>query len=143
MKTYRLDRRFALPAVGISLIIAGLAAALAFVLSSVAALAWIFGVGAVLALLNGLRTIAFPPTVVRLDPASLRVGGQLTVRPVDIPWLDIEDVTVEGTRLLIDRGDGQVLVFPLAYVGARSGELLREIYDGLNSANGYRRFDPS
>ncbi|MGA8986788.1 hypothetical protein [Aeromicrobium sp.] len=141
MKTYRLDRRFVLPAVGISLIVAGLAAALAFVLSSVGPLAWIFGGLTVLALLVGLRTIAFPPAVVRLDATGLRIGGQLTVRPVRVPWLEIQDVTVESMRLLIDRGDGQVLAFPLAYVGSLAGEMLREIYDGLNTANGYRRFD--
>ena len=37
----------------------------------------------------------------------------------------------------------QILSFPLAYVGVRRDELVRDIYDRLNTANGYTRFDPS
>ncbi len=46
-------------------------------------------------------------------------------------------------RLFVDRGSDAVLAFPLAYVGGRATELLRDIYDRLNAANGYRRFTPS
>ena len=45
--------------------------------------------------------------------------------------------------MFVDRGNGEVLGVPLAYVGGRATELLRDIYDRLNAANGYRRFDPS
>jgi hypothetical protein len=143
LMNYRLDRRFALPAVGVNMILAGVAVALAFVLSSVAALAWVFGVLGVAALLNALRVYAAPPVVARTDPAELRIGGPLTVKPVHVPWLDVEDVTTDGSRLYVDRGNDEVLSFPLAYVGRRRTELLRDIYDRLNAANGYRRFNPS
>jgi hypothetical protein len=66
----------------------------------------------------------------------------LTVRPVHISWLDVEDVSTDGGRLLVDRGRGEVLAFPLAYVGGRADELLRDVYDRLNTAHGYQRFDP-
>jgi hypothetical protein len=143
LTNYRLDRRFVLPAIGINLILAGVAAALAFFLSPVTALAWVFGLLAVAALLNAVRMQALPPVVARTDPAGLRVGGRLTVRPVYVSWLDVEDVTTGGGRLLVDRGNDEVLGFPLAYVGGRANELLRDIYDRLNAANGYRRFNPS
>ena len=143
LTNYRLDRRFVLPTVGINVILAGVAAALAFFLSSVTALAWVFGLLAIAALFNAARVYAFPPVVARTDPGGLRVGGTLTVRRVHVPWLGVEDVTTDGGRLFVDRGDGEVVAFPLAYVGGRANELLRDIYDRLNTANGYRRFNPS
>ena len=143
LTNYRLDRRFVLLAVGTNVMAAGVAVALGFFLSSVTALAWIFGVLTVAALLNAVRVFAFPPVVARTDPGGLRVGGQLTVKPIRVPWLDIEDVTTEGGRLFVDRGNDEVLAFPLVYVGRRAPQLLRDIYDRLNAANGYRRFNPS
>ena len=143
LTNYRLDRRFVLLSVGINVMVGGVAAALAFFLSSVTALAWIFGILAVAALLNAVRVYALPPVVARTDAGGLRVGGPLTVKPVDVAWLDVEDVTTDGGRLFVDRGNDQVLAFPLAYVGGRAAELLRDIYDRLNAANGYRRFNPS
>jgi hypothetical protein len=143
LTNYRLDRRFVLLAVGINVMVAGVAAALAFFLSSVAALAWVFGILTIAALLNALRVYALPPVVARTDPGGLRVGGPLTVKPFRVPWLDVEDVTTDGSRLFFDRGNDEVIALPLAYVGSRATELLRDIYDRLNTANGYRRFNPS
>ena len=143
LTNYRLDRRFVLLSVGINVVVAGVAAALAFFLSGVDTLAWVFGILAVLALLNALRVYAWPPVVARTDPGGLRVGGPLTVQPVSVLWLDVEDVSTDGGRLFIDRGNDEVLAFPLAYVGSRATELVRDIYDRLNAANGYRRFNPS
>ena len=143
LTNYRLDRRFVLHAVGINVMVAGVAAALAFFLSSVAVLAWIFGVLAVVALLNTVRIYALPPVVARTDPGGLQIGGPLSRRPARVPWLDVEDVTTDGGRLFVDRGDDEAIGFPLAYVGARATELMRDIYDRLNAANGYRRFNPS
>jgi hypothetical protein len=97
----------------------------------------------VLALLNAVRVYGWPPVVARTDPGGLRIGGPLTVKPVRVPWLEVEDVRIDGGRVLIDRGGDQVLAFPLAYAGQRATELLRDLYDRLNTANGYRRFDPS
>lgn len=143
LTNYRLDRRFVLLAVGINVMFAGVAAALAFFLSSVAALAWVFGILSVAALLNALRVYAFPPVVARTDPGGLRVGGPLTVKPIRVPWLEVEDVTTGEGRLFVDRGNDEVIAFPLAYVGGRATELLRDLYERLNTANGYRRFNPS
>ena len=143
LTNYRLDRRFVLLAVGINVMFAGVAAALAFFLSSVAALAWVFGILSVAALLNALRVYAFPPVVARTDPGGLRVGGPLTVKPIRVPWLEVEDVTTGDGRLFVDRGNDEVIAFPLAYVGGRATELLRDLYERLNTANGYRRFNPS
>ncbi len=143
LTNYRLDRRFVLLAVGTNVMVAGVSAALALFLSSVAALAWIFGLLAVAAVANAVRVFAFPPVVARTDPGGLRLGGPLTVKPIHVPWLDIEDVTIDSARLFVDRGGDAVVAFPLAYVGSRATELLRDIYDRLNTANGYRRFTPS
>jgi hypothetical protein len=143
LTNYRLDRRFVLLAVGINVMVAGVAAALAFFLASVEALAWVFGILAIAALLNAVRVYALPPVVVRTDPGVLRVGGPLTVKPIRVPWLEVEDVTTDGGRLFVDRGNSEVIAFPLAYVGGRSTDLLRDLYDRLNTANGYRRFNPS
>jgi hypothetical protein len=143
LTTYRLDRRFVLPAVGLNLIIAGVTTALALTLSSVEVLGWVFGGLGLVAVLNALRILGVPPVVVRADAAELRIGGPMTVRPVHVAWSAVEDVSVDGGRLLVDRGNGEVLAFPLAYVGGRGTELLRDLYDRLNTANGYRRFDPT
>lgn len=143
LTNYRLDRRFVLLSVGTNVMAAGVAAALGFFLSSVAPLAWLFGILAVAALLNAVRVFAVPPVVARTDPGGLRLGGPLTVKPIHLPWLDVEDVTMADGRLFVDRGNDELLAFPLAFVGGRATELMRDVYDRLNAANGYRRFNPS
>ncbi len=143
LTTYRLDRRFVLPAVGLNVILAGLTAALAFFLSAVGAVAWVFGVLAFLALVNAVRLLALPSVAVRTEPGGLRIGGRLMANPAQIAWRDVEDVSVDARHIYIDAGVNGTLVLPLAHVGKRAPELARDIYDRLNIANGYRRFDPS
>ena len=143
VKSYRLDRRFALPAIGVTMIAAGVAAALAFLLSSVTALAWVFGIFTVVALLNAVRLVALRPVVVRTDPTTIRVGGRLSARPVELVWSNIEGVEADATRLYLERGTDDTLSIPLSFVGERRAELVRDVYDRLNSANGYIRFEPS
>lgn len=143
LTNYRLDRKFVLLSVGSNVMAAGVAAALGFFLSSVAALAWVFGILTVAALLNAVRVLAFPPVVARTDPGSLRLGGPLTVKPIHVPWIDVEDITTADGRLFVDRGNDELIAFPLVFVGGRATELLRDTYDRLNTANGYRRFNPS
>lgn len=134
---YRLDRRFVLPAVGLHVLVAGVLAALAFVL-------WApLGILAGLLLLNALRVLALPPYVALTDAAGARLGGPMTVKRVRVEWSEVEDVSVEGSRLFFDRGDSRLLVFPLAYVGTRAGQLAGDVRERLNSANGYRRYDPT
>lgn len=136
MTAYRLDRRFVLPAIGVQVIVAGIAAVLAFLVW------WPFGVVAALVLFNAVRMLALPPGVARADESGIRLGGLLTVKPVRVEWSEVESVSVDGARLFFDRGDDRTLVFPLAYVGDRMNELVRDVHDRLNLANGYRRFDP-
>lgn len=136
MTAYRLDRRFVLPAIGVHIIAAGIAAALAYLVW------WPFGVLAALLLLNALRVWAFPPGVARADELGIRLGGPMTVKHVRLVWTDVESVSVDGPRLFIDRGDDGTLVFPLAYVGDRAEEFVRDVHTRLNKANGYQRFDP-
>lgn len=136
MTGYRLDRRFVLPAIGLQMIAAGIASVVAFILW------WPFGVLAVLLLLNAARMLAWPPGVARADEAGIRLGGPLTVKHVRIEWSEVESVKVDGHRMLIECGGDRTVVFPLAYVGDRANELVRDVYDRLNLANGYTRFEP-
>lgn len=137
MTSYRLDRRFVLTAVGVHLLVAGVVAAAAFF--------WWgpLGVLAGLFLLNAVRVLIWPPRVARTDDLGVDLGGPLTVKRVRVLWSDVEDVTVEKSRLFFDRGDSTVLVFPLAYVGTRATELAADVRERLNSANGYTDYDPA
>jgi len=143
--TYRLDRRFVLRALGLNMVLAGVAACAAFVFAAVDLPAASTGATIVAALLagNAIAMVLLPPVVVRSGSAGIRIGGRLTVRPVTVPWTDVEGVSMDAERLYLDRGDDRVLAFPLAYVGGRRATLVREVYDRLNTANGYQRFDPS
>lgn len=137
MTGYRLDRRFVLPAIGLQVVAAGIASVFAFILW------WPFGILAALLLLNALRMLALPPGVARADESGIRLGGPLTVKHVRVEWSEVESVSVDSNRMFIERGDDRTLVFPLAYVGPRANELVRDVYDRLNLANGYKRFDPN
>lgn len=137
MTIYRLARRAVMPLIGLHLIGAGLATILAFLVWSP------LGVLVALALLNALRLAAVPPRVARTAVDDVRLGGPLTAKPVRIEWADVEDVSVERGSLCFERGDGSSLRFPLAYVGNRADALVRDVYERLNAAHGYHRFDPS
>jgi len=143
LTTYRLDRRLVLPAIGLRVMLAGLAAALAFFLSSVGPLGWVLGVVAAVAVLDALRLSVLPPVALRTDQDGLRVGRQLTAGSIEIAWSEVQDVSVDAGRLLVDAGTKGTLPLPLGHVGPRAAELTRDVYDRLNTANGYRRFDPS
>lgn len=134
--TYRLDRLAVLPLIGLHIVGAGLATILAFL---VWAPLWVL---VLLLLLHAVRLTFFRPAVAITDADGVRLGGQFTVKPVRVEWTDVEDVSLERRALLFDRGDTGTLSFPLAYVGERADALVRDVYDRLNTANGYRRFDP-
>jgi hypothetical protein len=134
--SYRLDRLAVMPLIGLHVIGAGIATLLAFFVWEP------LGVLVALLLLHVVRLVVWPPTVARTDGAGIRLGGQFTTRPVRVEWSEIDDVSRESGALLFDRGDAGTLSFPMAYVGARSDELVRDVYDRLNAANGYRRYDP-
>jgi hypothetical protein len=135
--SYRLDRLAVLPLIGLHIVGAGLSTILAFVV-------WPpLGVLPVLLLLHTVRLVFFAPPVARTDETGVRLGGQYTYKPIRIEWTQVEDVSVERGALMFDRGHGGTIQFPLAYVGSRRDELVKDVYDRLNAANGYRRFDPS
>jgi hypothetical protein len=134
--TYRLDRRFVLGSVGVQVIGAGLAAMLAFFVWE-----WI-GLLAVALLLNAVRLALLPPVVVRADPEGVRLGGPLTGKPVRLAWSDVDDVSLEGGQLVFTRSDEGSVVFSLVHLGSRGNDFVRDVYDRLNAANGYTRFDP-
>ena len=136
---YRLDRRFVLRPLGINVMTLGTFTVGAFLLPGV--WAWVFGVLALLLLANALAMALWPPVVVRTSADDLRIGGRLTVRRITIPWSEVEGVDHADDRLYFTRGDENILSFPLAYVGPRREELVRDIYDRLNTANGYTRFE--
>lgn len=142
LTAYRLDRRFVLQAIGLSLLLVGLALVVAMVVDQVWVVlaAWIV---AVLMLGRAVLLWLRPPVVARLDADGMTIGGRLTVRPVSVTWTDVQGVSLAGDRLMVDRGGETLLVFPLAYAGVRAHELAREVYDRLNTAYGYRRFDPA
>ncbi len=136
---YRLDRRFVLRPLGLNVMILGLATAGAFLLPGAWGLVCV--VLAVLLLGNALALGLRPPVVARTSDDDIRVGGRLTVRRTSLPWSEVEGVDHANDRLYFTRGDGSALTFPLAYVGDRRDDLVRDIYDRLNTANGYVRFN--
>ena len=134
--SYRLDRLAVMPLIGLHVIGAGIATLLAFFV-------WApLGVLVALLFLHVVRLVFWPPVVARTDGEGIRLGGQFTTKPVRVEWSDVDDVSREGGALLFDRGDTGTLSFPLAYVGPRADQLVRDVYDRLNTANGYRRYDP-
>ena len=133
MTTYRLDRAPALAAAGGAVVVAALAAFAGFLLSW----AWL-GAVAVLALVVAGFVVWRPPVVVRLDEHGIRTRRDRE------RWTDVEDATVTSGELRLTLGpsgdDQRVLRVPLNSVGGRAAELVRETYDRLNTAHGYRRF---
>ena len=136
---YRLDRRFVLQAIGVNLLIAGLALWLAFAAGPL----WLALVGLAVAVAMMVRAGMLwfrPPVVARTAADGIVLGGPLTVKRVEVAWTDVEGVSFDDHRFYLDRAE-KVLAFPLAYAGPRSPELLRDVYDRLNTAHGYERFE--
>ncbi|MGJ9422936.1 hypothetical protein [Aeromicrobium sp. CF3.5] len=136
---YRLDRRFVLQAVGVNLLIAGLALWLALVAGTL----WLALLGVAVAVAMMGRAVLLwvrPPAVARTTGEGIVLGGPLTVKQVEVTWTEVEGVSFDEQRFYLDRGE-KVLAFPMAYAGARGPELLRDVYDRLNTAHGYERFE--
>ena len=140
---YRLDRRFVLRALGFNVSLVGVMMVGFFLFPTGSFGGIACGIAALLLLSNSINLMALPPVVVRTSAAEIRVGGRLTVKRLRLLWTDVEGVERDDARLYLNRGEERILAFPLAYVGGRSDELVRDIYDRLNEANGYTRFDPS
>lgn len=136
-RAYRLDRRFVLTTIGVQMMIAGVTALLAF-------LVWgPIGILTVLLLLNALRLLVWPPKVARTDPEGARLGGPVSARPVHLVWTDVDEVTIDRGALTFGRGEANSVVFSVMHLGAAADAFVRDVYDRLNSANGYTRFDPT
>lgn len=136
---YRLDRRFVLQAIGVNLLIAGLASWLALVAGTL----WLalLGLAVAVAMMGRGAMLWFrPPVVARTAETGIVLGGPLTVKRVEVVWTDVEGVSFDEQRFYLDRGE-KLLAFPMAYAGGRGPELLRDVYDRLNTAHGYERFD--
>ncbi len=137
--TYRIDRRFVLQAIGVNLLIAGLALWLALVAGTL----WLALLGLAVAVAMMIRGVLLwfrPPVVARTAAEGIVLGGPLTVKRVEVAWTDVEGVSFDEHRFYLDRAE-KVLAFPMAYAGARGPELLRDVYDRLNTAHGYERFE--
>jgi len=141
--TYRLDRRFVLRALGFNVSLLGVMMVGFFLLPTGSIGGAACGVLALLLLSNSVLLVMLPPAVVRTSAAEFLVGGRLTVKRIGVSWTDIDGVERDAGRLYLSQGDEQILTFPMAYVGERRDELVRDIYDRLNTAHGYVRFDPS
>lgn len=95
---------------------------------------------AVIALLVAAVMNLRPPVVLTLDQAGFRARG----RHGDVTWKQVESVEISEGLLRFTDGTGAITAFPLSLVErTRRAELVREVYDRLNTANGYRRFDPT
>lgn len=134
MTVYRLDRAPVLAVVGVIVVVAAVTGFVAFVATSALA-----GVATVVLLLAAALLALRPPTVVRLDEHGIRT------RRARERWVDVDDVTLRDGALLLALGEEgaeqRAVRIPLASVGRRSPELVREVYDRMNTAHGYRRFE--
>ncbi len=134
MTTYRLDRAPALAVAGVLVIVAALTGFVTALMSSVA-----LGIVTAALLVIAIVVVARPPVVLRLDAERIRT------RRSSAAWKDVQDVRHGDGQLMLSLGpEGaaqRVLRIALATVGTRAPELVREVYDRLNTAHGYRRFD--
>lgn len=141
---YRLDRAHLMVLAGACFIVAAVGVLVAFLTGTDTDLRTtvtvIAGGIAVVALLVAAVANLRPPVVLTLDPAGFRARG----RHGDVTWKQVESVEVGQGLMRFTDGTGAITAFPLGLIDRRRrAELIREVYDRLNTANGYRRFDPS
>lgn len=132
---YRLDRAHLMVLAGVCFIIAAVGVLLAFLTGGI----WWAIIPVVALLVAGVANLR-PPTVLTLDPAGYRARGRQGAGT----WKGVETVEVDDGLLRFTDGAGAVTAIPLQLVdGRRRADLIRDVYDRLNTANGYRRFDPA
>ncbi|MFO6452097.1 MULTISPECIES: hypothetical protein [unclassified Aeromicrobium] len=144
MNRYRLDRAHLMVLAGVCFIVAAVGVLVAFLTGTDSALrttVTVLAAGvAVIALLVAAVMNLRPPVVLTLDQAGFRARG----RHGDLTWKQVESVEISEGLLRFTDGTGAITAFPLSLVDrTRRAELVREVYDRLNTANGYRRFDPT
>lgn len=137
---YRLGRGPALLGTGVSLIVAAIFVLIAFLAAADdLARSWltvVTGGLALVALVVAARFALRPPAVVRMTPVQFAIA-----RPRRSgAWDDVEAVTVQGGVVVL-AGSGPEATLDLTLVDpTQRDQLVREIYDRLNAANGYTRF---
>ncbi|WP_146826419.1 hypothetical protein [Aeromicrobium flavum] len=144
MTRYRLDRAHLMVLAGACFIVAAISVVVAFLAAGGGTLSTgvviVAAIVAVVALLVAAIANLRPPVVLTLDLAGYRARG----RHGDGTWKQVESVEVDDGLLRFTDGAGAVTAFPLSLIDrTRRAELIREVYDRLNTANGYRRFDPT
>lgn len=141
---YRLDRAHLMVLAGVCLIVAAVAVVIAFLTSGkggfagpVSIIAWII---VAVALLVAAAANLRPPVALTLDETGFHARG----RHGDGTWKSVESVDVDQRMLRFTNGEGEVTAYPLNLVDrSQRTALIRDVYDRLNTANGYRRFDPA
>lgn len=141
---YRLDRAHLMVTAGVCFLVAAAGVVVAFLSAgrgSVGGALTIIGAAtAILALAVAAYLNLRPPTVATLDPVGLQSRG----RGDSIVWKQVQDVSVGDGLLRFTDASGAVSALPLGLVERRQrADLIRDVYDRLNTANGYRRFDPA
>ncbi|MFT4189581.1 MAG: hypothetical protein QM621_13520 [Aeromicrobium sp.] len=136
---YRLARGPALTVTGGCIVVAGILAFAGFLLVGDGTIrrvaAFIVGALAVASLLVAARFAWRSPVVVRLDGT-----GMVVTRPRSrTPWSQVEDVVIEDGHLVLS-GGGRAWVDVRLVEPSEQADLLRDVYDRLNAAHGYRRF---
>lgn len=141
---YRLDRAHLMVLAGVCFITAAVSVLIAFLTagkgSAGTVVSVILAILAVVALLVAAIANLRPPTVLTLDEIGYRARG----RHGDGTWKQVEAVEVSDGLLRFTDASGEISAVPLQYVERdRRADLIREVYDRLNTAHGYRRFDPA
>ena len=141
---YRLDRTHLMVAAGVCFLIAAACVLVAFLANGVGrfgdAISAIAAVLAVVLMLLAAVINLRPPTVLTLDPQGFITRG----RGENVSWKSVENFSIAGNMLRFSDTTGAETGYDLNFVEKNQrADLIREIYDRLNTANGYRRFDPS
>lgn len=144
--TYRLDRATALITTGVCLVGAGIAVLVASVLvgrdDPLRWLGVVAGGIAVVLLVAAARFAVVPPVVLRLDAEGFASRARSTSERLAGRWRDVDDVTAGEGVLRLTTSDGRTQQFAMRLVGsAERVRLVHEVYERLNAAHGYRRFE--
>jgi hypothetical protein len=153
--TYRMDRVYALRALGRLFCLAAVLVLVSVVGLTVAGggglrVVWYVLGGTGIALVGlGVLVAGVPPLVLRLDDDGYRLGrlGGSGVRSGS--WTEVDDVHTheEGAlrgrgAMLITLASGETSRVPLVLVLRRADALQAELSDRLSAAHGYRRWTP-
>ncbi len=134
MTRFRLDRAAALVTSGVFVVVAAVAAGVAFFLSSTI-------IGAISLAALGIAAIyaARPPVVLTLDAEGYRSRVRFESGRFVGDWRDVEEAGVTEGFLVLTTKEGQ-RAFPLRLVGGQRVQVLAAVNERLNEANGYRRW---